>query len=496
MLSRGKAYVVSGIKARKKYFKEEKEHIAKKNIEAIEVISIITAIIVGIFIGIAKTLYPSWELTIQYIIMEIVFLAVGTFTAWYRRKEIDPLFVKVYTSLFAALLLGMLMVIEVFPYPDATCAFIPIIMVVIPVVFIFEYEIVLPGMTIAEVVFVTLCRQYKTPYACNVDIFNSILGLISSYVVTVLIMRIRLEEGDAKSHLRKIGSEDVLTGLLNKYSCEKNIIEYLQYRDLDSFCGLILLDIDCFKDINDKMGHQVGDIVLSAVGKTLRGIFRSSDIVGRVGGDEFMIMMRNMSDVEQSKKKCMQIQKELSHIVISEEKKWTVSCSIGCIILREDSVGFDMLYQKVDEALYESKEKGRDCFTLYQMDTTTAKRNMLVIADDSAMVCDTLKEIFDPEYDIATALDGKETLDILIKYAEQIAVLILDLNMPQKHGFDILQYMRDHDELCHIPVLVITSDEDCELKSLELGADDMLYKPLIPEVVRLRVRNLVRGRSY
>ncbi len=161
---------------------------------------------------------------------------------------------------------------------------------------------------------------------------------------------------------------DALTGINNKKAAE----EYIKLWLADEACygtqAFLMLDIDLFKHVNDGYGHAVGDAVLSAVGDGLREIFRESDIIGRLGGDEFGIFMKNATPeaaVERAEMVCQMVHS----IKVDTAPTLSVSCSIGVALFPQHAKNFMDLYKKADKALYISKESGRDQYTLYDIRT-------------------------------------------------------------------------------------------------------------------------------
>ena len=125
---------------------------------------------------------------------------------------------------------------------------------------------------------------------------------------------------------------DSLTGILNKKSCENAISQYLN-TNAPVYCALLFLDLDDFKKINDTIGHSAGDRLLEETGKLLHKTFHASDIIGRVGGDEFMILLTNYHDsIESLKKRCTALQRTLQQIMQNHGVQAT--CSIGALLVK------------------------------------------------------------------------------------------------------------------------------------------------------------------
>ncbi len=169
------------------------------------------------------------------------------------------------------------------------------------------------------------------------------------------------EDADKKS------KHDLLTGLYNKRSFEEEVQKTIDTQKPDEVSVLLIFDFDNFKTINDTYGHAVGDDVLKSFAAVLVRAFRTHDLIGRIGGDEFMVFMPQMS-AEHLKRP-----DEISQEILNELAAMTVgpaqhfSCSIG---IGTDSTGynFQKLYLLADKALYQSKENGKACYVRYSSD--------------------------------------------------------------------------------------------------------------------------------
>ncbi|MEG2001268.1 MAG: sensor domain-containing diguanylate cyclase, partial [Evtepia sp.] len=157
---------------------------------------------------------------------------------------------------------------------------------------------------------------------------------------------------------------DPMTGLYNKMAMatlsNKILAEYPEGRH-----ALLVLDIDNFKGINDTLGHAFGDVVLTDVCTKLKSLFRSNDLVGRMGGDEFAILMKNVSDTSSVLKKAMELSQTFRQTYAGEKEDYKISCSLGIIMIESNQDPFEVLYRKADAALYQAKQNGKDQFVLY-----------------------------------------------------------------------------------------------------------------------------------
>ena len=169
-----------------------------------------------------------------------------------------------------------------------------------------------------------------------------------------------------KMELEKRSRTDPLTGLLNKGAVEELIGMMIRnYHNSNDCCGLLMIDVDFFKQINDTHGHAVGDDVLSRIGRIINGHFRGNDVAGRIGGDEFMIFLRNVESKETvftlADRLIKQVQKEFEN----EEYAGQISLSIGIAVYPEHGRRFEQLYEAADKALYWVKKHGRGTYHLY-----------------------------------------------------------------------------------------------------------------------------------
>ena len=148
---------------------------------------------------------------------------------------------------------------------------------------------------------------------------------------------------------------DSLTALLNRAGLEEAIRLRVEGAP-DKPCAIVLLDIDDFKEINDFYGHDVGDDVLRTLAEFLRGHFRGTDIVGRLGGDEFMALMEGVDSREKLRQALSRLKSGLSRLHAGEVR---VGCSAGAVLFPTDGDSFDALYKGADVALYDAKRAGK-----------------------------------------------------------------------------------------------------------------------------------------
>lgn len=173
---------------------------------------------------------------------------------------------------------------------------------------------------------------------------------------------------------------DVLTGLKNRRAMDHMIAAYL---DTGADFALMQIDLDFFKAVNDNMGHAAGDHVLKVVSKVMSEETRSIDTVARVGGDEFVILLQNMSDANKLSRIALRIIERLKQPIPFEGEDCQISASIGAVMtVQYTTVSADKMLRDADVALYYSKEQGRGRHTLYhaglEPEVTDLERNLNV----------------------------------------------------------------------------------------------------------------------
>ena len=166
---------------------------------------------------------------------------------------------------------------------------------------------------------------------------------------------------------------DALTGLLNKDTARLRAEQYLETIAEGQKAALLLIDLDNFKAVNDMYGHMFGDTVLSNVGSTIRSLFRESDILARIGGDEFMVLMRDIPDESLVEQRCMRLTQRISQLCDRRLEQCQFSCSVGVAMIPEHGRNYQTLFQRADRALYQAKDVGKNTFSVFSMGTD-AKR--------------------------------------------------------------------------------------------------------------------------
>jgi diguanylate cyclase (GGDEF)-like protein/PAS domain S-box-containing protein len=186
---------------------------------------------------------------------------------------------------------------------------------------------------------------------------GSIIGAVEIFSDISAMKKLQRKAGE----LECLAYKDTLTGLMNRRFTELKVQQAIQ--EVNAFnrnSGIILIDVDHFKFVNDRYGHQVGDLVLKAIGTTLANSVLPGDIVGRWGGDEFLVIMRDVTaeSLEQLTERCRKFLGESS--VLVEESIVRIQASLGATLLRDGDTS-DLAFERADRLMYKSKIAGGNC---------------------------------------------------------------------------------------------------------------------------------------
>lgn len=168
-----------------------------------------------------------------------------------------------------------------------------------------------------------------------------------------------------KKELEKLlfkAQRDGMTRLYNKETAEKLIRLEIQNNNLEKQ-ALFIIDVDDFKNINDTFGHLNGDKALEYAAKNLRDTFGEEAIIGRAGGDEFIVFLKESYNGSEIIERAQILNKKFNEVCFGEENQYKMSCSIGIATNTQDS--FEELFSKADKALYKAKEKGKNTYYIY-----------------------------------------------------------------------------------------------------------------------------------
>ena len=282
---------------------------------------------------------------------------------------------------------------------------------------------------------------------------------------------------------------DPVTGVYNRRYFEDEI------RNMQNSAGVAMIDLDDFKLYNDIYGHDMGDQVLCIVADVIKDCIRKTDKLIRYGGDEFLLILSDMVRGT-LRGKLLQIQEAIENATIPNCSRLKLTASIGGVISEDGKI--DEAIAKADQLMYKAKDHKAQVIT--ECDKTIFKKEKIqnkpriLIVDDSEFNRAILKEILEETYEIIEADGGKEALHKIDEYGMKISLVLLDIIMPEKDGFEVLKYMEEERLISDIPVIIISSEDSANYirRAYEMGVSDYINRPFDANIVYQRVSNTVK----
>ena len=282
---------------------------------------------------------------------------------------------------------------------------------------------------------------------------------------------------------------DPVTGVYNRRYFEDEI------RNMQNSAGVAMIDLDDFKLYNDIYGHDMGDQVLCIVADVIKNCIRKTDKLIRYGGDEFLLILSDMVRGT-LRGKLLQIQEAIENATIPNCPRLKLTASMRGVISEDGKI--DEAIAKADQLMYKAKDHKAQVIT--ECDKTIFKKEKIqnkpriLIVDDSEFNRAILKEILEETYEIIEADGGNEALHKIDEYGMKISLVLLDIIMPEKDGFEVLKYMEEERLISDIPVIIISSEDSANYirRAYEMGVSDYINRPFDANIVYQRVSNTVK----
>lgn len=282
---------------------------------------------------------------------------------------------------------------------------------------------------------------------------------------------------------------DPVTGVYNRRYFEDEI------RNMQNSAGVAMIDLDDFKLYNDIYGHDMGDQVLCIVADVIKNCIRKTDKLIRYGGDEFLLILSDMVRGT-LRGKLLQIQEAIENATIPNCSRLKLTASIGGVISEDGQI--DEAIAKADQLMYKAKDHKAQVITecdktIFKKEKIQNKPKILIVVD-SEFNRAILKEILEETYEIIEADGGNEALHKIDEYGMKISLVLLDIIMREKDGFEVLKYMEEERLISDIPVIIISSEDSANYirRAYEMGVSDYINRPFDANIVYQRVSNTVK----
>ncbi|WP_157278050.1 EAL domain-containing protein [Methyloversatilis thermotolerans] len=297
-------------------------------------------------------------------------------------------------------------------------------------------------------------------------------------------------------------THDALTGLPNRLLLRDRLRQALVQRR-SGLVAVLFVDLDRFKRINDSLGHQQGDQVLTTLASRLRAVCRAGDTVARWGGDEFMIILQGLVDRDAVTRVASKVMQAVGEPITLDEVDFRFTCSIGIAIAHEDSDDADVLFAMADTAMYRSKSQSGAAIHFYAQDMSAGTRDWIELEADLRLGLEQgrFEVHYQPQYELATG--RLAAFEALLRFRRPDGVLLPPcdfMTVAEESGlieaigdwvlhevtFQIAEWSRQGYRV--VPIAVNVSARQCLGRSLVRRVEHALHSSRIaPSLLRLEL---------
>lgn len=319
----------------------------------------------------------------------------------------------------------------------------------------------------------------------------------------------------ALSRMRSLAIHDPMTGLYNRLHLEAEVKDVWSWSErYGRPLAIAMADLDHFKTINDTYGHLVGDRVLVEFGELLKEVGRSSDICGRYGGEEFVVLLTSAEQGDALTYAKRLLQKVQQHVFCADDYELHLTISIGLSLATKDKLKngtAQKVLEEADQAMYQAKHAGRNCVRLWSPDPKgdtvqeqatekdAAKANAaalpplpqgrILLVDDEQEIRNVLSLMLKREhYEVSSFGRGEEALEEVENNPGVYDLILLDIQLPGMSGLELLKKIHCVDEAAICIMISGFATAENAIESLRTGAYDFIPKPCVYEQVLLTIR--------
>lgn len=245
--------------------------------------------------------------------------------------------------------------------------------------------------------------EEKTLIGYSASLIVALVIAFSLFAVLNQPLKLRALVKEKTAELQDLAYKDPLTGLLNRRFLQDTLPSLLhQNQKRKRISAFIYFDLDNFKRINDTIGHDVGDQVLIIVANRLNQLKNSSDLIVRLGGDEFGIFLGNISNQEEAKSRANEILTHIRNPITLENKEYLLSTSLGIAMVPTHGHNLVTIMQNADMALYQAKLLGKNQYSFYTKHMRTTTYHQIEAEEDfnRALLNNEFEMYYQPQFDL------------------------------------------------------------------------------------------------
>ena len=473
----------------KEYFEKCSKDIDRNNLFMLRRVCMYTSIVYLTMAIIAKFIVPGFSFNpghIMLIPILFIYLIINMHTR--KNPDIHGLKSRVICLVYYFLMSVALIGVDLFTPPSRPVLWFPLVMMVFPVLYIdrqYKYGLY---ETFMVLFYCAISFFFEPKDAFIRDLYMVIAAYVLSLIISRIILGVRCKEGLAMVELRRF-KVDKLTNVLNKGALIAEIDSYLKHREEKTACAMCIFDVDDFKQVNDGIGHTGGDALLERIGELLIHNFRPTDIIGRFGGDEFVVFMPGMKELSLVEFRCKSLQMMLDEFTIGDTGSFTLS--VGAIV-DEGGHSQEEMFRMADDALYNSKLAGKNRCSAWvvKKDLKLKKPGLVFMTSLDEENAHLLLDEESPRFDILTSNDNDETIGYISQYYRDIKLVVIELNDKTMAGDLAIRYIKEREIFSSIPVLAVVETKDAVSLAKELGADRVLMTDEPNEIFSITITEL------
>lgn len=283
---------------------------------------------------------------------------------------------------------------------------------------------------------------------------------------------------------------DQMTGLYNKTTTEHLITNILRTQPTQKH-ALLVFDADNFKSVNDTEGHLVGDHTIQILAGLLSSQFRKTDIVGRIGGDEFVVLMTDVPSetiVQKSVSHIIRILKEKQNLPIPEK----VTMSVGIAYSNEEIQTYHTLFAQADQALYAAKQAGKCRYQEFGKESSLSNEPVMgsvLFYSRNRTNCNFMKSIAEERDHFIIQNSLEQAANVLEDNRKQVKLVYVDVSDRQEEDILVWNFVQSHMVFAGVPIVSICEEGNMQqyAHAIQGGVKDILSSPMSEEQVRSKM---------
>ena len=344
------------LRNRRTFFRDGSASNCSSNLKLLIAANTTAILFLIAFILVTPLIISSWHPTPYHLaFLPALLICFAVSLIYYRGHRNGGKGASLLCILLSIILLTFSVLLDTIGSAGAPAIFVPMMYVIVPVVFTLPFHISYGMIAITEIAYAFMLSTYKNNMTGRYDLFGSIVALACSLIIANIITMLRVRDYMLQAEYKYRSMTDGLTNILNKEAIFDALRKYFQAYNPHTTCALIIMDLDNFKNINDRYGHPCGDYVLVQLAGILKKIFCEEDqLIGRLGGDEFAVLQLHTISEKQLEILIKQFLAAISEIEWNGIKL-PVGCSIGIVQVKRHNLTYQELYKEVDELLYSVK---------------------------------------------------------------------------------------------------------------------------------------------